>query len=243
MYSSYFSSITSKVTSIRQNIFQGEADGDTEDDTYLCRVMRTYYLQEKKQNLPAWLPPDPRGPPPTPTVQPVYTQAVGSTYGQAPTAAGGSQGLNSLFGGATGRTNAPSPPPGTGSLRAARGTGGPTARSQSPFANQGGAPPMGTLSARDRLKMGRSKSSAMTTNTGGMGGDASADSGYENRGAAQNTGEKPFMSATSPWASNEAEFGGGGYEPPVQRRAVGLPSGGPGAGRRPGLPSGPRSGR
>ncbi|RAL63566.1 hypothetical protein DID88_003610 [Monilinia fructigena] len=84
MYSSYFNSITSKVTSIRQNIFQGEADGDTEDDTYLCRVMRTYYIQEKKQNLPAWLPPDPRGPTPSPVVQPVYTQPVGSTYGQAP---------------------------------------------------------------------------------------------------------------------------------------------------------------
>ncbi|APA15174.1 hypothetical protein sscle_14g099440 [Sclerotinia sclerotiorum 1980 UF-70] len=236
MYSSYFNSITSKVTSIRQNIFQGEADGDTEDDTYLCRVMRTYYLQEKKQNLPAWLPPDPRGPHPSPVVQPVYSQPVGSTYGQAPPAAGGSQGLNSLFGGATGRTNAPSPPP--GSLRAARATGGP-ARSQSPFATQG-ASATGSLSARDRLKMGRSKGSAINTNVSAM-GDASYDSGYENRFASQDGGEKPFMAATSPWASNAAEFGGGGYEPP--RRGVGLPSGGPAAGRRPGLPSGPRSGR
>ncbi|TGO36745.1 hypothetical protein BHYA_0116g00350 [Botrytis hyacinthi] len=230
MYSSYLNSITSKVTSIRQNIFQGEADGDTEDDTYLCRVMRTYYLQEKKQNLPAWLPPDPRGPAPAPVVQPMYTQPVGSTYGQAPSTPGGSQGLNSLFGGATGRTNAPSPPP--GSLRTARGTAGP-ARTQSPFSSQQGAGATGSLSARDRLKMGRSKGSAMNTNAGASGGDASYDSG----------GDKPFMAATSPWASNEAEFSGGGYEPPAPRRGMGLPSGGPGAGRRPGLPSGPRSGR
>ncbi|KAG4026821.1 hypothetical protein MFRU_036g00540 [Monilinia fructicola] len=229
MYSSYFNSITSKVTSIRQNIFQGEADGDTEDDTYLCRVMRTYYIQEKKQNLPAWLPPDPRGPTPSPVVQPVYTQPVGSTYGQAPVA-GGAQGLNSLFGGAAGRSNAPSPPP--GSLRTARGTAGP-ARSQSPFATQGGAAPTSSLSARDRLKMGRSKSSTMNTH---VGGDASHDSGHDG-------GDKPFMAATSPWATNEAEFNGGGYEPPAPRRGMGLPSGGPGGGRRPGLPSGPRSGR
>ncbi|KAI9641345.1 hypothetical protein NHQ30_010147 [Ciborinia camelliae] len=232
MYSSYLNSITSKVTSIRQNIFSGETDGDTEDDTYLCRVMRTYYLQEKKQSLPAWLPADPRGPPPSPGLQPVYSQPVGSTYGQAPAAGGGSQGLNSLFGGAPGRTNAASPPP--GSLRAARGTGGPAARSQSPFANQGPPAPTGGLSARDRLKMGRSKGSAMNTNAGGsgMGGDPSYDSG-----------DKPFVAATSPWASNEAEFGGGAYEPPAPRRGMGLPSGGPAAGRRPGLPNGPRSGR
>lgn len=199
--------------------------------------MRTYYLTEKKQNLPAWLPPDPRGPPPAPAVQPVYAQPVGSTYGQT-SAAGGSQGLNSLFGGATGRTNAPSPPP--GSLRAARGTGGPAARSQSPFSSQAAAP-TGSLSARDRLRMGRSKGSAMNTNASATGGDANYDSSYENRFAPQD--DKPFMAATSPWASSEAEFSGGGYEPPAPRRGMGLPSGGSGAGRRPGLPSGPRSGR
>lgn len=229
--------------------------------------MRTYYLQEKKQNLPAWLPPDPRGPPPAPTVQPVYSPPVGSTYGQAP-AASGAQGLNSLFGAATQRTNAASPPPGAGgngSLRAARvAPGAGAGRSASPFASQAaggaGASQTGSLSARDRLKMGRSKGStygssaapaAMNNYSAPPAAErtASYDSGYENRFAPRDGGgsDKPFTAATSPWASNEAEFSGGGYDAPAaaqaQRRPMGLPAGGPGGGRRMGLPSGPRAGR
>jgi hypothetical protein len=72
---------------------------------------------------------------------------------------------------------------------------------------------------------------------------APSGGGYGNSGGSGG-GDKPFMAATSPWASSEAEFGGGGYgggggyEAPPAR--TGLPSG-PAAGRRgPGLPSGPR---
>lgn len=52
---------------------------------------------------------------------------------------------------------------------------------------------------------------------------------------------KPFVAATSPWASSESEFSGAGYGGGAQAGGrTGLPSG-PGAGRRgPGLPSGPR---
>ena len=54
---------TSKYTSIRRNILSDESDGDTEDDTHICRALRAYY-QEKGRPFPPWLPPDPRGPPP-----------------------------------------------------------------------------------------------------------------------------------------------------------------------------------
>jgi len=81
--SSYFSSLltqtTSRVASIRQNIFTSEADGDTEDDTHLCRVLRAYYT-EKGRPFPGWLPPDPKAP--LPAVQPVYSNSnIGAGYG------------------------------------------------------------------------------------------------------------------------------------------------------------------
>lgn len=36
-----------------------EDDGDTEDDTHICRVLRAYYT-EKGRPYPQWLPPDPK---------------------------------------------------------------------------------------------------------------------------------------------------------------------------------------
>ncbi|PQE09493.1 GTPase-activating GYP7 protein [Rutstroemia sp. NJR-2017a BVV2] len=233
MYSSYLNSFTSKVNSIRQNILQGEADGDTEDDTYLCRVLRTYYTNEKKAPFPPWLPPDPRGPPPAPIVQPVYSPSVGAGYGAAPASASKAD-FNSLFGGAPARPNTASPPL-AGSLRTGRGQS-PAARSGSALG--GGPPPVQqqpqTLSARDRLKMGRSKGGASAVGGGG------GSDGYEQSAG----GERPFMAATSPWASNQAEFTGGGYDQSGRGGSagrMGLQGGGPAGGRRgPGLPSGPR---
>ncbi len=109
MAASYFSSLltttTSRVASIRQNLLATENDGDTEDDTHLCRVLRVYYT-EKGRAFPAWLPPDPKAPPPT-VVQPVYSQStVGSRYGgmQAQPGAGGNA-LSSLW------DSQPAPPP------------------------------------------------------------------------------------------------------------------------------------
>ncbi|KAM3082107.1 hypothetical protein ACMFMG_004556 [Clarireedia jacksonii] len=214
MYSSYLNSFTSKVNSIRQNILQGEADGDTEDDTYLCRVLRTYYTNEKKAPFPPWLPPDPRGPAPAPVVQP----PMGAGYGAAPP--GQRADLNSLFGAAPARPNTASPPL-AASLRTGRGQSpggrslGGVPQQQQPVQQQQQQQTQ-TLSARDRLKMGRSKGGASALGGGGGGG-----------------GERPFMAATSPWASNEAEFSGAGYDQP------GRPAGSGSAGRM-GLPSGPR---
>jgi hypothetical protein len=77
-----------------------ETDGDTEDDTHICRVLRAYYI-EKGRPFPGWLPPDPKAPPPA-TVQPVYSgQQVGAGYGglgmQGAGAAGGGSKLGSLW--------------------------------------------------------------------------------------------------------------------------------------------------
>ncbi|KAH8821455.1 Sec1-binding region of Mso1-domain-containing protein [Xylogone sp. PMI_703] len=101
---SYFSSLltttSSRVASIRQNLLPSENDGDTEDDTHLCRVLRAYYIEKGRIPFPSWLPPDPKAPPPT-VIQPVYNNAVGSRYGGLQQGGGpggaGSSGLSSLW--------------------------------------------------------------------------------------------------------------------------------------------------
>ena len=75
-FSSLLTSTTSKYASIRQALLPDESDGDTEDDTHICRVLRAYYV-EKARPFPAWLPPDPKD------KYAAYGQNVGSQYGQA----------------------------------------------------------------------------------------------------------------------------------------------------------------
>lgn len=110
------------------------------------------------------------------------------------------------------------------------------------------------LSAKDRLKKNfrgeRAASPAMGSasmvdpvqRSNSYGSSGVSGGNYEDRFMPQGAGgggDKPFMAATSPWASSEAEFGGSGYGGGGGARQ-GLPSG-PAAGRRgPGLPSGPR---
>ncbi|CAA9963599.1 Mso1 Sec1 bdg domain containing protein [Pyrenophora teres f. maculata] len=52
---------TSRYNNLRRQILSDEADGDTEDDTHLSRVLRAYYA-EKGRPFPQWLPPDPKAP-------------------------------------------------------------------------------------------------------------------------------------------------------------------------------------
>ena len=63
--SSYLSSLltttTSRYNSLRRALLSDEGDGDTEDDTHICRVLRAYY-SEKGRPFPQWLPPDPKAP-------------------------------------------------------------------------------------------------------------------------------------------------------------------------------------
>ncbi|KAI1819515.1 Sec1-binding region of Mso1-domain-containing protein [Xylaria intraflava] len=78
-YSNIVGATTSKISNLQRSYFGGEADGDTEDDTHVCRVLRSYYT-EKGKPFPTWLPPDPRAPPPAAAVYSQPSQ-VGSRYG------------------------------------------------------------------------------------------------------------------------------------------------------------------
>lgn len=296
-----FTNTASKLGSIKQNLLPSENDGDTEDDTHICRVLRGYYI-EKGRSFPGWLPPDPRAPVQV-VQQPVYTQSnVGRGYGGLPQqgAGPGSGQLSSLW------DSQPQQQGGQGqqepqSLRAGRGAPGRQAvqARHNPFAKQappeahvqarplpsqragsmqpgGGNSPFArpdssgsAMSAKDRLKgqFGQKRSASPVVNDQGAGyrNDSYSSSrsnnsqastpyppdnyGSGSRGGNYNSGgggAKPYVSATSPWASSDQEFGG--YEPAYDttnndRRQQGLPSGGPRGGRGGGLPSGPRGPR
>ncbi|OLN84986.1 hypothetical protein CCHL11_04005 [Colletotrichum chlorophyti] len=78
-YSRILTNTTSQISNLQSRLLQSENDGDTEDDTHVCRVLRNYYT-EKGRSFPGWLPPDPKAPAP---VTPVLAQPaqVGSRYG------------------------------------------------------------------------------------------------------------------------------------------------------------------
>ena len=57
--SNLLTNTTSRYNSLRRNLLSDEADGDTEDDSHVSRVLRAYYT-EKGRSLPQWLPPDSR---------------------------------------------------------------------------------------------------------------------------------------------------------------------------------------
>ncbi|USW50130.1 Putative mso1 domain-containing protein [Septoria linicola] len=61
--SAYLSNIlthtTSRYNSLRRTLLSSEDDGDTEEDTHICRVLRAHYT-EKGRPFPQWLPPDPK---------------------------------------------------------------------------------------------------------------------------------------------------------------------------------------
>ena len=77
--SSYLSNIltntTSKYNTLRQNLTSSEADGDTEDDSHISRVLRAYYT-EKGRPYPQWLPADPKRPALSQTVTSSFTSSL-----------------------------------------------------------------------------------------------------------------------------------------------------------------------
>ncbi|PNS14396.1 hypothetical protein CAC42_3682 [Sphaceloma murrayae] len=74
--SNLLTSTTDRYNSLRRNLLTSEGDGDTEDDSHICRVLRAYYT-EKSRPLPDWLPPDPKKVVTQPPVQP---STIGSSY-------------------------------------------------------------------------------------------------------------------------------------------------------------------
>ncbi|KAI4654803.1 uncharacterized protein J4E78_006980 [Alternaria triticimaculans] len=81
---------TSRYNNLRRQILSDEADGDTEDDSHLSRVLRAYYT-EKGRPFPQWLPPDPKAP------QPAPAQFVSSRQQAQAQTAGRGGGLNDLW--------------------------------------------------------------------------------------------------------------------------------------------------
>lgn len=75
---------TSRYNSLRRTLLSSEDDGDTEDDTHICRVLRAHYT-EKGRPYPPWLPADPKEKKANPQQQ--YAQQGG--YGSYLTSAGG----------------------------------------------------------------------------------------------------------------------------------------------------------
>ncbi|KAK4066991.1 uncharacterized protein Triagg1_7991 [Trichoderma aggressivum f. europaeum] len=159
-YSNLVTKTSSQISNLRSTLLSSEADGDTEDDTHVCRVLRNYYT-EKGRPFPNWLPPDPKAPPPQMT-QAVYAQSqVGSRYGglggpQQP----GAGGLSSLWDSGPAQPPQPQIPqslragrpattqPGTSTRDELLGRGGQAPRAGS-YSGPGPAP---AGSAQDRLK-------------------------------------------------------------------------------------------
>jgi hypothetical protein len=141
--SSFLTQTTSKYNNLRRALTANDADGDTEDDSHISRVLRAYYT-EKGRPFPDWLPPDPKAPPP-----PAPTQYAMSAGGQPATAMGQGQpgqgqrwgrsgGLSDLFDG-PGQRQQGFQNPSSESLRPRMsGRGGSSDSGQPPVAVAGG---------------------------------------------------------------------------------------------------------
>lgn len=245
-YSNILTNTSSKISLIQRSVFASEADGDTEDDTHVCRVLRQYY-NENGRPLPNWLPPDPKAPPPAPIIQQNSGPAA-SRYGSPQQGAQGQGGLSSLWDNNRG---------------AGRGAG--AAGSRNPFARNAATPdPAGRepVQARplpsQRAGSVQSNSVDMGSGGGGGGGASSAQDRLRQRlygGGARTTSPS---SSTGPFAPPPAQGGGGGmsrsrggsaanagsgdYDPygPGGQFDSGGGGGGGGGNRYGGLPSGPR---
>ncbi|KAF1844716.1 uncharacterized protein K460DRAFT_97464 [Cucurbitaria berberidis CBS 394.84] len=83
---------TSRYNNLRRQLLSDGADGDTEDDSHISRVLRAYYT-EKGRPFPQWLPADPKTPQPAPAQ---FASSSGRQQGQAP-AMGRGGGLSDLW--------------------------------------------------------------------------------------------------------------------------------------------------
>lgn len=195
-YSNILTNTTSRITNLQRSVFASEADGDTDDDTHVCRVLRQYYT-ENGRPLPNWLPPDPKAPPPAPIIQQNSGPAA-SRYGAAPQQGGNQGGLSSLWDQNRG---------------AGRGAGGGAAGSRNPFARNAATPDPAPVQARplpsQRAGSVQSNSVDMGGGGGGGGGASSAQDRLRQRlygGGARTTSPS---SSTGPFAPPPQQGGGG----------------------------------
>jgi hypothetical protein len=238
-YSNILTNTKSGITNLQRSVFASEADGDTEDDTHVCRVLRQYYT-ENGRPLPNWLPPDPKAPPPAPIIQQNSGPAA-SRYGAAPQQGGGQGGLSSLW-----------------DQNRGAGRGAAAAGSRNPFARNAATPDPAPVQARPlpSQRAGSVQSNSVDMGGGGGGGGASsAQDRLRQRlygGGARTTSPS---SSTGPFApppqqggssrsrgGSTANPGSGDYDPygPGGQFDSGSGGGGNRYGGGGGLPSGPR---
>ncbi|KAK4464806.1 Sec1-binding region of Mso1-domain-containing protein [Cladorrhinum samala] len=265
-YSSLVTSASSNITKLQRTYFAGETDGDTEDDTYVCRVLRNYYIDEKGQPLPNWLPPDPKAPPPT---QAVFAQSnQQSRYG----------GFNSQQGGGGGGQLSSLWDNGGGKGGGGQQQGGYGAGNRNPFAAGGGAPaqdprhaiPQSLRAGSYQSASGRVEGASPAPSAGSAQSGVSAQEKLKQRlwGGARTTSPNssgPFQPPAQQQASAPQQQSGGGSrwgaswgagqgaaaneagygrrdDRPVMSANAPWSDGGSGGGRSYGLPSGPRGG-
>lgn len=249
-YSNIASRVNNSVSSLQRTVFNSEADGDTQDDTYVCRVLRQHYT-EKAAGFPQWLPPDPKAPQPVVPQQPAIAN---SRYGAA--AAGGA--------------NAGVPPSGAASGLASlwdknRGAGGGAASpaaARNPFAQRNAVTPDPAGVQARPLPSQR----AGSYQAAGVGQGAPAGSvqdrlrsklGSGARTVSPGSGSSPFSPPPQSSGGGSGDYdpyrtgsygggGGGGYGDAGGAAPAGRYGGGSGGGlpsgprRMGGLPSGPR---
>jgi len=133
--SNMLTTATSKANNLRRTLIASEADGDTEDDSHIARVLRAYYT-EKGRSFPQWLPPDPKTPNPPPAQMVSSSGATqAQPYGQPAQAGsrwGRGGGLSDLWDGPKAQqqqedTNSLRPRPGMARANVAHSLSEPTA--------------------------------------------------------------------------------------------------------------------
>jgi len=244
-----------------------DSDGSTEDNTAVCKALRSYY-EEKRQIYPAWLPPDPKKAQPVapPVVQ--YSQPrLGAGYGAVGGGGGGrsagGQDLHNLFDRQAAQQQGRESPQ---SLRAGRpGIGGQQRSNASlppaqqvvanpmPSARAGSyqnayKPPTATAqssSARLKNKLGRGRpglgADPMEQNARQASYNSTSSGGsYDNRAAGDSYGRSGGQSAPKMSANSPWDMGDSGF---TAEAYTPEPDYGQSGSRRPGLPSGPGAGR
>ncbi|TVY42222.1 hypothetical protein LSUB1_G003908 [Lachnellula subtilissima] len=259
-FSTLLTSTTSRFASVKNTLLATENDGDTEDDTHICRVLRNYY-DDKRQPYPGWLPPDPKAP--TPQQPALVMSNVGAGYGglssQQQGAPGQSGQLSSLWGTQPQAQSQSQPKrrPALGTQRqVASATPTATVNSrllpsqnarsyQNAHSYQDSAPSNSDapLSTKDKMKarMNPKRAVSPLTRPAEQGRQGSYDStsrggnedSYSSRDSPRSgASSQPVTSANAPWLSGDKGFTPEAYQ-----------ASGQGAGARQGLPSGPRAGR
>ncbi|KAK4225495.1 Sec1-binding region of Mso1-domain-containing protein [Podospora fimiseda] len=198
---SWYSSISSNITKLQRTIFAGENDGDTEDDTHVCRVLRNYYLEVKSQPLPNWLPPDPKAPPPA---QPVLANSQQtSRYGNFNSSqqGGGGGQLSSLWdnGGGKGQQQ----------------QGGHNAGNRNPFAASGG----GQQQPDPRQAVPQSLRAGGYQSTGGRVEGVSSPSPSVSSAQSGVSAQEKLKQRLWGGARTTSPNSGGPFQPPAQQQA------------------------